>query len=69
MRYCDCYIWQVQWTQLVAVPPNDRTDICLFNYSMTYPSNILIVGLSYRFDFALFYGIFFQNLNVDIVFE
>ena len=39
---------------------NDHTDIWLFNYSMTYPSNILIVSSLYRFDFSLFYGIFFE---------
>jgi hypothetical protein len=39
---------------------NDHSDICLFNYSTTYPSNILIVSLLYRFDSALFYGIFFS---------
>ena len=48
---------------------NDHTNIWLFNYSTTYPSNILIVSSLYRFDFSLFYGIFFWNLNVDIVFE
>ena len=46
---------------------NDHTDICLFNYSTTYPSNILIVGSSYRFDFTLFHGFFFlQNLNAEV---
>jgi hypothetical protein len=38
---------------------NDHSDICLFNYSMTYLSNILIVGSSYKFNFTLFYGIIF----------
>ena len=38
---------------------NDHTDIWLFNYSTTYPSNILIVSSLYRLDFSLFYGIFF----------
>ena len=70
MQHWDCYIRQVQWTQLVAMPPNDHTNICLFNYSTTYPSNILIMSSLYRLDFSLFYGIFFfRNLNVDIVFE
>ena len=39
---------------------NNHTDIWLFNYSTTYPSNILIVSSLYRFDFSLFYGIFFE---------
>ena len=39
---------------------NEHTDICLFNYSTTFPSNIHIVGLLYRLDFTRFYGIFFE---------
>ena len=69
MRHWDCYIRMVQWMRLVAMSPNDHTNICLFNYSTTYPLNILIVGSLYRLDFSPFNGIFFQNLNVDIVFE
>ena len=58
MWYWDCYIWQVQWMQLVAVSSMITVTFVSSNYSMTYPLNILIVGSSYRIDFTLFYFIF-----------
>ena len=51
-------IWKVQWTWLVAVPSVITMAFVSSNYSTTYPSNILIVGSSYRLNFTLFYGIF-----------